>query len=518
MNVDILIFCQFSDSSNFIIRNSLFDIRYLTERMFRQLMYTGEFMGSNRNLDVFLNPKSVAVVGATERPGSWGSFIMGGLLSRNYSGTIYPVNRRAEMVFGIPAVKNVKEIQGPVDLAVLAIPEQFVENEIKACGQKQVKGITMITAGFAEVSGEGKNRQKDFADLANSFGTRILGPNVSGTFNLHANFNASSTPAANLLVTALAGACQGGYAFYDILSSGWERGIGLGKFIHTGNECDLTVTDFLEHFGNDPEVKAVVMYIEAIRDGKRFVDVGGKVAQIKPVVVYKAGKTSDSARAANSHTGALAGKKEIYNGLLRQSGIIASPSMELLLPIGHALIERPPMKANRAAVMTMGGSWGVALTDALVEAGLAVPELSPGLQKKLRALGMPQRASVKNPVDFGASGQFLATDLFLSLAREILESSEVDALILHGVGRPGMHAEEPPDETKLFLEVEKQQIRSFSALEKELGVPVFIGSHYNPWESQVISDLNKEGIRVYNRLHEIAQVLYALYAYWKKRL
>ena len=475
-------------------------------------------MGSDYDLNVFLNPKTVAVIGATERPGSWGSFIMGGLLSRNYAGTIYPVNHRADKVFGIPAARDVREIQGPIELAVLAIPEQSVEQEIKACGQKQVKGITMITAGFGELSNKGKKRQKDFADLAHSFGMRILGPNVSGTFNLHADFNASSTPAGNLLTTPLAGACQGGYAFYDILSSGWEHGIGLGKFIHTGNECDLTVTDFLEHFGNDPEVKAVVMYIEAIRDGKRFVKVGGNVAKNKPVVVYKAGRTSDSARGANTHIGALAGKKGIYNGLFRQNGIVASPSMELLLPIGHALIERPPMKDNRTAIITMGGSWGVALSDALVEAGLSVPELSPGLQKKLRALGMPERASVKNPLDFGASGQFLATDLLLSLGRQILASGEVDALILHGVGRPGMQAGEISQESKILFDAEKQQIRGFTSLEQEIGLPVFIGSHYNPWESQVISDLNKEGIRVYNRLNEIAQVLYAIYVYWKNRL
>jgi acyl-CoA synthetase (NDP forming) len=475
-------------------------------------------MASEFDLNVFLNPESVAVIGATERPGSWGSFIMGGLQSRNYPGKIYPVNRRADKVFGIPAYKSVAEIPGSVDLAVFAIPKNYVEEEIRACGKKQVKGITMITAGFAEVSDAGQKRQKYFADLAHSFGMRILGPNVSGTFNLHADFNASSTPAGNLLVTPLAGACQGGYAFYDILSSGWQRGIGLGKFIHTGNECDLTVTDFLEHFGNDLQIKAVVMYIEAIRDGSRFVEVSTGVARKKPVVVYKAGKTSDSARAANSHTGALAGKKEIYDGLLRQNGIVQSPSMELLLPIGHALIERPPMKGNRTSVMTIGGSWGVALSDALVQAGLCVPKLSPALQKKLRALGMPERASIKNPIDFGASGQYLSTDLLLALAREILESGEINALILHGVGRPGMHAEDTPDEWKIFLEVEKQQIQGFTDLEKELGIPVFIGSHYNSWESQVISDLNKKGIRVYNRLNEIAQILYALHIYWKNRI
>jgi acyl-CoA synthetase (NDP forming) len=176
-------------------------------------------MVSDFDLNVFLNPKSVAVIGATERPGSWGSFIMGGLASRNFSGKIYPVNRRADKVLGIPAYKNVADIPGPVDLAVFAIPENSVEAEIRACGQKQVKGITMITAGFAEVSDAGQKKQKYLADLARSLGMRILGPNVSGTFNLHADFNASSTPAGNLCVTPLAGACQGGYAFYDILSN-----------------------------------------------------------------------------------------------------------------------------------------------------------------------------------------------------------------------------------------------------------------------------------------------------------
>jgi acyl-CoA synthetase (NDP forming) len=474
-------------------------------------------MSSDFDLNVFLNPKSVAVIGATERPGSWGSFIMGGLRSRNYSGNIYPVNHQADTVFGIPAVKDVREIKGPVDLAVLAIPEHHVEKEIEACGQKQIKGITIITAGFGETSDKGKHRQQHFADLAHTFGMRILGPNVSGTFNLHAGFNASSTPAGSLIATHLAGACQGGYAFYDILSSGWERGIGLGKFIHSGNECDLTVTDFLQHFGNDPEVKAVVMYIEAIRDGRRFVDISREVVQKKPVVVYKAGKTPDSARAANSHTGALAGKREIYDGLFRQNGIITSPSMELLLPIGHALIERPPMKGDRTAVITIGGSWGVALTDSLVEAGLVAPEFSSRLQKKLRSLGMPERASTKNPLDFGASGQFLSTDLLLALGREILSSGEVDALVLHGVGRPGMHTEETPEEWKIFLDIEKQQIRGFTALENETGLPVLIGSHYNPWESQVVSDLNKEGIRITNRLNEIAQLLFAMHTYWKCR-
>ena len=465
------------------------------------------------DLDVFLDPKSVAVIGASERPGSWGSFIMRGLLSSNFGGHIYPVNSRAGKVFGIPAFRDIAEINTPIDLAVCAIPEKFVKQTIEACGQKGVKGITVITAGFAETSDQGRQQQAFLAGLARSLSIRLLGPNVSGTFNLHAGFNASSIPADGLMATPIAAACQGGYAFYDILSSGRAQGLGVGKFIHTGNESDLTVTDFLQTFGKDPEVKAIVMYIEALRDGKRFMEIAGQITRTKPVVVYKAGRTVDSARAAHSHTGALAGQWQVYTGLLRQVGAVVSPAMELLLPIGHALIERPPMKGRRVAIITVGGSWGVALTDSLSEARLSVPKFSPGLQQELRSLGMPDRASVKNPLDFGASGQFLAVDFPTSLARAILASKEVDALILHGIGRPGMHSPATPEEWKIFLEIEKQQVKGICALEREMGIPVLIGSHYNPWESQAISDLNKQGIRIYNRLHEIAWLLTAMHEY-----
>jgi len=467
--------------------------------------------------EIFLNPKSVAVVGATERPGAWGSFIMGGLLSLNYPGTIYPVNRQADQVFGINAYKDLRDVEGPVDLVVLAIPEESVEKAIEACCQKEVKGITIITAGFGETSEHGRKKQEALAGLARSNGIRLLGPNVSGTFDLYAGFNASATPAENLLTTPIAAACQGGYAFYDILSSGWAKGLGVGKFIHTGNECDLTVTDFLEHFGRDPEVKSIIMYIEAVRDGRRFTEVAREVSRIKPIVVYKAGRTSGSARAAQSHTGALSGKKEIYQGLFHQIGIITSPTMELLLPVAHALIERPPMRGPRVAIITVGGSWGVALTDALEETGLSVPELSPKLQERLRSAGMPPRASTRNPVDFGASGLFLSVDTPLILSREILSSGEVDALVVHGIGRPGMHTADTPDEWKIFLDIEKQQMQGLNDLEKKTGIPVLIGSHYSQWESQAICDLNKQGIRVYNSLYETAQLLSLMYAYWKKR-
>lgn len=467
-------------------------------------------------LDAFINPNSVAVIGASERLGSWGSFIMTGLTSLNYPGVIYPVNPGVEAVYGIPTVKDIREIHGPVDLAVVIVPEKVLEETVLACGQKGVKGLTIITAGFGETSSKGQSRQNDLADLARSLGMRILGPNVSGTFNLPGGFNASATPANNLRSTPLAAICQGGYAFYDMLSAGWSRNIGVGKFIHTGNECDLTVTDFLEKLGMDREVQGLIMYIEAIRDGRRFFQVAGRVAAQKPVVVYKAGRTIGSARAAHSHTGALAGKKEIYEGLFRQVGVIPCPEMELLLPLGHALIERPPLRGRRIGIITMGGSWGVALTDALEEAGLSVPEFSPALRQALRNLGLPERASTRNPVDFGASGLFLVRDLPRNLGLTILTSGEVDGLVIHGLGRPGQVDRDMPEIWQAFLQLEKEQITGVQNLEKELAKPVIIGSHYQPWESPTIHDLNQAGIRIYTRLSEIARVLSLIYEYWQR--
>lgn len=401
-------------------------------------------MQTSSDIGVFLEPRSVAVIGATSRLGSWGSFIMGGLLSLGFKGQVYPVNNRAEEIYGMKAFKDVREIPGPVDLAVFTIPEEYVMEAVIACGEKGVKGITLITAGYGEATLEGKEKQKDVAALARSYGMRILGPNVSGTFNLHASFNAAASHSSYLYPTSLAAVCQGGFAFYELLASAYSRGMGVGKFIHTGNESDLTVTDFLEYYGSDPEVTGILMYLETVRDGDRFMEAARRVAREKPVIAFKAGQTESGARAANSHTGALAGRREIFHGLLTQAGILIVPAMELLLPLGHALIERPPMKGARIGVITMGGSWGVVLTDSLEDHGLHTMEFSHSLQEKLRKLGMPLRASTKNPVDAGAAGHMAAANILPAVGHELAHSGEVDAMIVHGIGIPGMHNSKTP--------------------------------------------------------------------------
>lgn len=474
-------------------------------------------MEPETDLDIFFGPESVAIIGATERPGSWGSIIMESLLSRHFQGRICPVNLNAKAIHGVPAYRDIREIPGAVDLAILTIPQESVEQTIAACGEKEVKGVVIVTSGFGETSDEGMDRERAIVNIARGHGVRILGPNVSGVFNLHKNFVASGARSRQLKGTSLAAASQGGFAFQDLLAAGANRGMGVGKFVHTGNESDLTVTEFLEYYSKDKDVKAVLLYIESIRDGRRFIEVARRTTERKPVIVYKAGRTGSSSRAAHSHTAALTGNWKVYQGLFNQVGIILSPTMELLLPLGHALVERPPLLGKRIGIVTMGGSWGVVLSDSLEEAGLTVPELSPRLQERLHYMGMPARASTRNPIDIGAAGPFPPFEMVLSVGREVLTSGEIDGLVLHGIGRPGKVVDLVESGRDPFLDFEIRFMHAFVELEKEISRPVLIGNHHSPWESQAVHEMNKRGTIIYNRVDDIAAILARMHKYWERK-
>lgn len=491
-------------------------------------------MAEKHEIDTFFNPKSVAIIGATDRPGTWGYFVMMGLTGgklpgsdsepvARFNGEIYPINNRSEKIFGLKAYKDIRDVPGPVDAAVVSIPESTVEDVIKACGEKGVKGVTIITAGFSESAAGGKKREEEMKRIAHSYGMRIVGPNVGGAFNLHAHYNTTVVESdlrgsRRLVPTPLSAVCQGGYAIFDLVISSFERKMGFGKFIQSGNECDLQVVDFLEYYGNDPETKGIVMYLESLRNIPKFREVAAEVTRKKPIIVFKAGRTENGTRAAHSHTGALAGSDAMFQGLFNQLNIVVSPSMEMLIPLSHSILELPPMKGNRVAIMTYGGSWGVPLTDHLELEGMRVPEFSPDLQKKLRE-HMPERASVRNPIDLGAAGMAsLPTELLMTLGRTVLSSGEVDAMVLHGLGAPLMPGDNPNlGLMKMYADFEKFMMKSVSSLQDEFSMPVLLGSHFNKYESQAIHDVYEEKLRVYIRLEEISQTLSRLYKYWRRK-
>jgi acyl-CoA synthetase (NDP forming) len=311
--------------------------------------------------------------------------------------------------------------------------------------------------------------------------------------------------------------CQGGFAIHNVVNRGRSKGIGLGKFVHTGNEADLQCTDFLEFLGKDPETQVILMYIEGIREPRRFLKIARSVTPTKPIIVYKGGSSGAGNRAAASHTGALAGKVDIYRALFRQSGCIMAPTFETILELGHAFTFYPQLTGSRVGIVTMGGSWGVMLTDHMSRKGFRVPELSPSLQERLRDLGMPYRASTRNPVDFGAAGFTLVKEDRLAIMEALLSSPEIDALIYHGYGLKGMESDALPKWVRERQKDEEELLRKAVEVMRAHGKPLIIGCHMSHLESATVRNLVQDGIPVFSRLQDIADCLWSLYLTYQKR-
>ena len=470
-------------------------------------------MITGSDLDAFVRPHSIAVVGASERSDAWGHWLFRKLLNEGFPGTVYPINRRAQTILGQPAYPTVSAVPGPVDLAIIAIPTAQVLETIHDCAAKGVKAGLIITAGFSEVRQDSRAQEQEMVAYARAHGMRLVGPNVSGIINLHYNLLAHPAERQYLYKTPVTFICQGAYAITDLAAREVSARRGFGKFLHTGNEADISVVDFLEYCEHDPETEAICLYIEGLRDGRRFLDVARRIAPRKPIVVFKSGSTADGSRAAASHTGALTGSASMYRDLFRQAGLVQAPTFELCLNIAHALLEMPRLQQSTIGIATMGGSWGVMLTDALGQCGLHVPELPPALQEEMRRLGMPERASVRNPVDFGAAVGSLSAAVRIRMVELMLTWEGIGGVVVHGYGSAGFLPDAAPVAARQRFDEEKALLHSCHALQARYQKPVVLATAMTPLESQMVRELIDEGLRLQHRLDDTAAVLAALRSY-----
>jgi len=367
-------------------------------------------------------PSSVAVVGASRTRGKIGNEILRNLIYSGYRGGIYPVNPNAEAILGLKAYPTVKEIPYSVDLAIIAVPAKIVPSIMKDCVEKGVKGAVIISSGFSEVS----NRElEDEVKRIASGKVRIIGPNTIGIINTANNLNASFAPnmplKGNIAFITQSGALGGALIDWTI-----REKIGLSKIISVGNKCDVGDEELLEFLAKDKETKVIAMYIEAIKDGRRFMEVAKKVSKLKPIVVVKAGRTEAGKRAASSHTGALAGSFEIYKAAFKQCGVIYANDTEELFDKAIALAEQSPAKGKRVAIVTNGGGAGIMAADACEELGLLVPELSEKTQSKLKEF-LPEIASTRNPIDIAGDAGY---ERYKATIDVVLKNNEVDAVIV----------------------------------------------------------------------------------------
>ncbi len=353
------------------------------------------------DLRAFFEPRSVAVVGASERPGSIGRALMTNLLEK-FKGEIYPVNIKYDKVFGLKCYRSVLDIPSDVDLAVIAVPADVALKVAEDCGKKGVKGLLVISAGFKEIGEEGLKREEKLLDIVRKYGMRMIGPNCLGIYNPHSGLDTIFNPSdkqgkpgpGHVAFISQSGAL--GAALLDWFT---EQSIGLSKFVSYGNAADVDESDLIEYLTEDEKTKVIAAYIEGVRNGRKFMRAVAKaVANGKPVIVLKAGRTEKGVKAAISHTGSLAGSYDVFKGALSQCGaILVDDLLELLIAI-RALETGWRVPGPRVAIVTNGGGAGVLATDSIESLGLKVTELTNKTIEKLKQV-LPPAASPYNPVD-----------------------------------------------------------------------------------------------------------------------
>ncbi|MFQ5710490.1 MAG: acetate--CoA ligase family protein [Candidatus Geothermarchaeales archaeon] len=358
-------------------------------------------MGVVEALNRMFNASSVAVIGASSEQGKVGYSVVKNMVDGGYKGKIYPVNpsRVGEVLFGLRYYANVREIPDVVDTAVIVIPARFVNEAIADCGRKGIPTAVIISSGYSETGNVDLQRQ--LVEAGRKAQVRILGPNIFGFYYTHndlcATFCTPYTKRGGIALT-----CQSGGVGMAIIGFTRSRGMGVSAIVGLGNKADLDEDDMLEFFGQDDNTKVIAMHMEDLKDGRAFVNAARRVSKAKPIVVFKAGRTQMGARAAASHTGALAGVDHIYDAAFKKCGVIRAHTLYELLDWARALFMLPPPRGENVFIHTSAGGLGVILADAAQDYGLKPMDIPSDLERELRRY-IPPFGSFKNPVDVTGS-------------------------------------------------------------------------------------------------------------------
>ncbi|MFQ5719165.1 MAG: acetate--CoA ligase family protein [Acidobacteriota bacterium] len=356
-----------------------------------------------RGLHALMSPRCVAVVGASRKPVSIGREILRNLLGFGFTGTVHPVNIHAESVHGLKAYPSVEKIPDPVDLAVIVVPKQHVLEVVRSCGRKKVGAVLVITAGFRETDAAGARLEKRLAKEIDRSGMRMVGPNCMGLINTAEGVRLNASFAAARPVPGCIGfLSQSGALGEAILSTAADLDLGIAQFVSLGNKTDVSGNDLLEFWEDDDSIELILMYLESFGNPSRFTSLARRLTRKKPIIAVKSGRTAAGARAAISHTGALAGADVATDTLLRQCGVIRVSTMEEMFTLAQAFAHQPLPAGDRMAVVTNAGGPGILATDALIGAGVRLAEFSRTTRGRVER-ALPAEASAQNPVDMIAS-------------------------------------------------------------------------------------------------------------------
>ena len=381
-----------------------------------------------------MKPQAVAVIGASAEDGKIGNSVMKNLVNGGYKGEIYPIHPKASEILGYKAYKSVKDVPGVIDTAVFAIPAKFVAAALAECGEKKIPGAVLIPSGFAEAGAP--ELQAEIVEVGKKYNIRLMGPNIYGFYYTPANLCATFCTAYDVKGHAALSSQSGGIGMAII---GFSRSakMGVSAIVGLGNKSDIDEDDLLAFFEQDPNTNLIAQHCEDLKDGRAFAEAARRVSKKKPVIVLKAGRTSAGAKAASSHTGALAGNDKIYEDVFKQSGVIRARSLRQLLEFARGVPVLPTPKGENVLIITGAGGSGVLLSDSVVDNGLSLMQMPPDLDAAFRKF-IPPFGAAGNPVDI-TGGEPPIT--YVNTVKLGLSDERIHALILgywHTIVTPPM--------------------------------------------------------------------------------
>jgi acetate---CoA ligase (ADP-forming) len=381
--------------------------------------------GPTSPIDQLFRPRSIAIIGASANPRKLGYVLVDNLLRGRFGGALYPVNPSTERILGLAAYREVGRLPETPDLAVIAVPRHAVREVVRQCGEAGVRAAVVITAGFRETGEAGRAAEDEIVETAGRYGMRLVGPNSVGVINTVVGMNATFAETAPLQFE-VGMLSQSGAVATAILD--WARSVNVGfsKFVSLGNMADLNESDFIEYLGEDADTKVIVGYLEGFSEPRRFLKVARGVSARKPVVLMKVGTTASGARAATSHTGALASQEAVVAAAFRQAGIVRAPTMEVLFDYLRAFSYAPLPAGPRTAIITNAGGPAVMASDAVDRAGLTLAPLAEETRSRL-SRELPSAASVSNPVDILGDA---TSELYQAALEIVAADPAVDALVV----------------------------------------------------------------------------------------
>ncbi len=463
-------------------------------------------------------PKNISIIGASKSIMKWGTIILANLISGGYGGKVYPINLKQSQILGIKAYPSLSALPEPVDMVYICLPAKMTAEFVEICGDANAKTVVLIAGGFSEIGSEGVKLEEEIKLIAKKYPLlNVIGPNTMGVANPHMNMFALMPPVTPKK-GSIAFVSQSGNLGTQMMAFGETQHVGFSKFVSSGNEIILRTEDFIEYFGQDPDTKAILCYIEGIRDLNKFKRVTKEASLKKPIIVFKAGKYAEGAQAAKSHTGALSGSYALYQSIFKQSGIIEAKNTVEMIDYAKAFSRLPPLKGDKIGILSWGGGWAVITTDKVIENGLKVPPLPPEIVQKLDQI-LPPFWSRNNPIDL--VGSLNRRSHLKSL--EYLYESGMDGIIAMGVVTGGafdaekysMFFREDPTEIEVFGEsFNKTDFRFLKKIKQLMTIhrkPIII-------VSLTKSDLfTGEDFVIYSMPEQATQAFKKLYEYYQFR-